>query len=71
MRAAKTTFTNKRKKRVMSASESNKGHAKLHIPRTGPIGCMMQMGTEKQKYNFGSYFSLKHTAQQKKNFNSV
>lgn len=55
----------------MIASESNKGHAKLHTPRTGLLGCRMQMGTEKQKCNFGSYFSIKHTAQQKKNFNSV
>lgn len=39
MLVAKTTYTNKRKKKVMIASESNKGHAKLHTPRTGPIGC--------------------------------
>lgn len=62
MLISKTTCTNKRKERVTIASESNKGHAKLHTPRTGLLGCRMQMGTEKQKCNFGSYFSIKHTA---------
>lgn len=43
MLIAMITYISKSKKKVVVASDSNKGDAKLHTLRTGPLGYRMQM----------------------------